>query len=101
MPPAVLVTSLVGAGAVMVWRPREPQRHVTAGKIIIPPLGMSTGLFMFAYPPARVPLSWALLAFAIGAVVLSYPLRKTSTLKRRGEVIVLQRSKAFLWILFG
>ncbi|HEX7672006.1 MAG TPA: cytochrome c biogenesis protein CcdC [Polyangiaceae bacterium] len=101
MPPAVALASLVGAGAVLAWRLRETQRPVTARKIIIPPLGMSTGLLMFAYPPTRVPIHWAVTAFLIGAVVFSYPLIHTSTLTRRGDVIMLERSKAFLWILLG
>jgi len=61
--PAVLFTSLLGAAAVMAWRIRETSRPITAPKIVIPPLGMSTGFIMFAYPPARIPLSWALCAF--------------------------------------
>lgn len=85
----------------MAWRVRETTRPVTVKKIVIPPLGMSTGLFMFAYPPTRVPLSWALMAFVIGAAVLSYPLIKTSVLMRRGDTVFLQRSPAFLWILVG
>lgn len=101
MPPAVALASLVGAGAVLAWRHRETQRPVTARKIIIPPLGMSTGLLMFTYPPTRVPLSWALTAFLVGALLLSYPLLHTSTLKRQGDKVVLERSRAFLWILLG
>jgi len=101
MPPAVLVSSLVGAGAVVVWRLRETTRPVTARKIVIPPLGMSTGLSMFAYAPARIPLSWALFAFAIGALFLSYPLVKTSRLVREGREIRLRRSPSFLFVLLG
>jgi membrane protein CcdC involved in cytochrome C biogenesis len=101
MPPAVALASLIGAGAVLTWRLRETRRPVTARKIITPPLGMSTGLLMFTFPPARVPLLWALTAFLIGAVVLSYPLIHSSTLRRQGDVIMLERSRAFLWILLG
>ena len=101
MPPAVALASLVGAGAVLAWRLRQTRRPVTARKIIIPPVGMSTGLLMFAYAPARVPLPWALTAFLIGALVLAYPLIHTSTLKRQGDTVVLERSRAFLWILLG
>jgi membrane protein CcdC involved in cytochrome C biogenesis len=101
MPPVVLATSLAGAAAVMAWRIRETTRPVTVKKIVIPPLAMSTGLAMFLFPPARIPLSWALLAFSLGAAVLSYPLIKTSTLQRQGDVVMLQRSRAFLAILVG
>ncbi|HVU04342.1 MAG TPA: cytochrome c biogenesis protein CcdC [Polyangiaceae bacterium] len=101
MPPVVLASSLAGAAAVMAWRIRETQRPVTLRKIVIPPLGMSTGLLMFLAPPARVPLSWAVLAFAIGALFLSYPLMKTSELTVEGDVVMLKRSPAFLFILVG
>lgn len=101
MQASVLVGSLVGAGAVLVWRVRETRRPVTARKILIPPLGMATGLSMFVYPPARIPLSWALAAFSLGALLLGPILVKTSKLTPQGDVIMLQRSKAFLWILLG
>ena len=94
-----LLASLAGGAAVLVWRIRETQSPATARKILIPPLGMSTGLFMFVAPPARVPLLWALGAFLVGAVCFSYPLIHTSTLTRSGDAIFLKRSRAFLGIL--
>jgi len=97
----LVFTSLLGAAAVIAWRVRETKRPVTARKIIIPPLGMSTGFCMFAYAPTRIPLLWGLSAFAVGALVLSYPLLKSSRLVRVGEVVMLERSPAFLWILLG
>jgi membrane protein CcdC involved in cytochrome C biogenesis len=101
MSTTVIITSLIGAALIIVWRVRETSRPITVRRIVIPPLGMSTGLMMFAYAPARIPLSWAIAAFALGALVLSYPLVKSSRLLRRGDLIVLERSKAFLWILLG
>ncbi len=94
--------SLVGASAVIVWRLREVSRPVSAPKIIMPPVGMSTGLAMFLYPPTRVPLAWAAAAFALGALVLAIPLIVTSRLHlgHDGRVYV-RRSRAFLWILIG
>lgn len=101
MPTTVIIMSLLGAAGIIVWRLRETTRPVTLRKIVIPPLGMSTGLSMFAYAPTRIPLSWAAAAFAVGVLFLSYPLVKTSRLVRQGDVIFLQRSRAFLWILLG
>jgi len=86
---------------VLAWRVRETRRPVTAVNLLAPPLGMSTGFLMFLAPPARVPLSWALAAFAVGALLFSYPLIRTSRLARQGDTISLQRSPAFLWILLG
>ena len=42
--------SLVGAGGVIAWRLHETRRAVTPPRIVIPPLGMSTGLAMFFSP---------------------------------------------------
>jgi membrane protein CcdC involved in cytochrome C biogenesis len=101
MSTTVIITSLIGAALIIVWRLRETSRPITARRIVIPPLGMSTGLAMFAFPPARIPLSWALGAFALGVLVFAYPLVKSSRLTRRGDQILLERSKAFMWILLG
>jgi membrane protein CcdC involved in cytochrome C biogenesis len=97
----LLVMSVLGGVLVMTWRLRETSRPMTARKILIPPLGMSTGLLMFVYPPTRIPLGWAALSLAAGALLFSHPLVRSSRLLRDGEVIRLQRSRAFLWILLG
>jgi len=39
---------------------------------------MATGFSMFVVSGFRVPLAWALAAFLIGALVLAYPLIRTS-----------------------
>lgn len=98
---ALLVTSLFGAAAIIVWRLRETTRPVTARSILIPPLGMSTGFSMFVYAPMRIPATWGLSAFVLGAGLLAYPLIKSSRLVREGEAIFLKRSRAFLGILLG
>jgi membrane protein CcdC involved in cytochrome C biogenesis len=97
----LLVMSILGGVIVFTWRVRETNSPITARKILIPPLGMSTGLFMFVYPPTRIPLTWAAAALAAGTIFFTYPLVRTSRLIRDGEVIRLQRSRAFLWILVG
>jgi len=95
------VAAVGGAVVILAWRVREQQRPVTARSILIPPLGMSTGFCMFLVPIFRVPWSWALGAFVLGALVLSYPLVHTSRLTRTGDVVMLTRSRAFLAILVG
>ncbi len=55
---------------------------------------------MFLYPPARVSLSEALEAFAVG-VIFSILLIRTSSFERRSNAIYLRRSKAFVFILLG
>jgi membrane protein CcdC involved in cytochrome C biogenesis len=97
----LVVSSLAGTAAVVAWRVRETTRPVTTRKIVIPPLGMATGFSMFALPQLRIPVPWALSAFLIGVVLFSYPLIKSSKLIQQGDAVMLRRSPAFLWILFG
>ncbi|QHW32448.1 cytochrome c biogenesis protein CcdC [Paenibacillus rhizovicinus] len=97
---SIIITLLSGA-AVMFLRLRASNRPTTMRKIIIPPLGMSTGFLMFVVPETHIPWTWALLAFAAGATVFAYPLIRSSKLERVGDEIVLKRSKMFIFILLG
>jgi membrane protein CcdC involved in cytochrome C biogenesis len=101
MQTSAIVGSILGAALVVAWRIRETQTPVTARKLLIPPLGMSTGFCMFLAPQMRVPWAWAACAFAAGALLFSYPLIHTSRLVRDGDVIMMQRSRAFLLIILG
>lgn len=96
-----LASTLVGATGMILWRIQEGRTPVTSRKIVIPPLGMSTGLLMFAYPPTHMPLSWALGAVALGAGLLAWPLMATSRLERQGDQIWMRRSPTFLILLIG
>jgi membrane protein CcdC involved in cytochrome C biogenesis len=98
---AGLVAPVAGGAAVLAWRFQETRTPVTARKLLIPPLGMSTGFFMFVSPAMRFPLSWGIGAFLVGALVLSWPLARTSSLERTGDVILMQRSRYFVVILLG
>ena len=95
------LSPIAGGLAVLTWRIRETRTPVSTSKIIIPPLGMSTGFGMFFAPSMRVPFVWAIAAFLIGALVFAYPISRTSTLERRGDVVMMRRSRAFLAILLG
>ena len=96
-----LGASLVGAAAVVVWRIREAQTPVSLPKIVMPPVGMSTGFCMFLYEPTRVPLEWAIIAFVLGAAIFAYPMLRTSRLTVKHDQIFVLRSKAFLWVLLA
>ena len=85
----------------LAWRYQETRTPVTPGKIVLPPLAMSTGFLMFVAPAMRVPWSWGAAAFLAGALLLSYPLERTSSLVWAGEVVVMRRSQSFLLILLG
>ena len=93
--------AVVGAVVIFAWRVQETRRPVTERSILIPPLGMRTGLAMFLVPQLRIPLSWAFCAFVSGATLLAYPLIHTTRLTRTGDVVMLQRGTSFLWILLG
>ncbi len=96
-----LTAVLIGAAAMLLWRVRETTRPVTLRKIVAPPLGMSTGLAMFLAPATRIPWTWATTAFMVGATLLAVPVSRSSRLVRRGESVMLERSKAFLWVLLA
>jgi len=101
-PSATAITgSIVGLLAVLAWRLREARGAVSMRKIVIPPLGMATGFSMFLVPAFRVPWSWAAAAFLTGAVALAYPLLLTSRLVRQGDIVMMERSNAFLVSILG
>jgi membrane protein CcdC involved in cytochrome C biogenesis len=92
---------LIGLSAVLAWRIREARGPVSLKKIVIPPFGMATGFSMFLVPAFRIPWTWALGAFLAGAVVLAYPLLRTSKLVREGDVVLMQRSSAFFTVILA
>ena len=100
-PLVVLGTSIAGALAVLLWRLRETSRPISIRGILLPPLGMSTGLCMFLVPAFRVPWTWAIGSFAAGAVALAYPLIRSSKLYLADGALMMQRSRVFLAILLG
>ncbi len=101
VPGASITTAVLGFLAVMAWRIREGRSAVTARKIAIPPLGMATGFSMFIVPQFRVPWTWALGAFLIGALILAEPLIRTSRLKLVGDTVMMHRSRAFFLVVIG
>jgi membrane protein CcdC involved in cytochrome C biogenesis len=93
------VAAIAGLAAVLVWRIREGRTPVTVRKILIPPVGMATGFSMFLVPAFRVPITWAIGAFLLGAIALAYPLLRTSRLERDGDTIMMRRSGAFFAVV--
>lgn len=99
LPGSSLGAGVLGFFAVLAWRIREGRTPVTIKKVIIPPMGMATGFSMFLVPMFRVPWSWALAAFLMGAIVLAYPLVRTSRLSVEGDAVMMRRSKAFFIVM--
>jgi membrane protein CcdC involved in cytochrome C biogenesis len=98
-PANAAIASVLGAGAVLVWRIQEGRSAVTLKTILIPPLGMATGFSMFIVPAFRIPWLWALCAFLIGAILLAWPLLATSRLHREGDKIIMKRSSMFVVVI--
>jgi membrane protein CcdC involved in cytochrome C biogenesis len=98
-----IVSLLIGilfAVSIIFVRLKASNKPTNARKILIPPLGMSTGFLMFLSPLCRV--SWLdfFEAFAVGAI-FSILLVKTSKFEIRDDQIYLKRSKAFAFVLIG
>ena len=100
-PIASLGAALIGTLAVLAWRVRESRRPVSLGSLIIPPLGMSTGFSMFAMPAFRIPWTWGLAAFVLGAFVFAYPLVSSPQLTIEDGLIMMRRSRWFLVVILG
>ncbi len=94
-----VAVGVLGFLGVLAWRVREGRTAVTTRKIVIPPLGMATGFCMFLAPAFRVPWLWALAAFSIGALLLAYPLVKTSRLAYVGDEVMMHRSASFFLVM--
>ena len=99
LPITSMGAAILGALAVMVWRIHESRRAVSIKSLVIPPLGMSTGFSMFAVPAFRIPWTWGIGAFVIGAAVFAYPLVSHPQLAREGDRVMMRRPKWFLIVL--
>jgi membrane protein CcdC involved in cytochrome C biogenesis len=94
-----VAAGLVGLAGVLIWRVREGRTPVSIRKIVIPPLGMATGFSMFVVPAFRIPWTWAITAFLVGALALAWPLVATTRLVRQGDEIMMRRSAAFFTVI--
>jgi len=101
LPIASFGAALIGTLAILAWRVRESRRPVSLRSLIIPPLGMSTGFSMFAMPAFRIPWTWGLGAFALGALVFAYPLVSSPQLTIEDGLIMMRRSRWFLVVILG
>ncbi|WP_332645444.1 CcdC family protein [Lysinibacillus sp. 54212] len=100
----LILASSIGAvfmGILVLFvRIRSQNKPVNVRKIIIPPLAMSTGAFMFLFEEFRVAPMQILEATLLG-LLFSTVLIATSKLEVRDASIFLKRSKAFAFILIG
>jgi membrane protein CcdC involved in cytochrome C biogenesis len=83
---------------VIFIRLQASKKPTSVKKIIIPPLGMSTGFLMFLAPQTHIPWSYAGIACLVG-LLFSIPLIATSKFEYLDGQIYLKRSKGFPLIL--
>lgn len=105
IPPEVyLIITTVGAVFMGIFaifiRSRSAKKPASVKKILLPPLFMSTGAFMFVFPFFRVSPPQIAEALAAG-VIFSVVLIWTSKFEKREGEIYLKQSKAFIFILVG
>jgi len=101
LPIASFGAALIGTLAILAWRVRESRRPVSLRSLIIPPLGMSTGFSMFVMPAFRIPVTWGLGAFVLGALVFAHPLVSSPQLTVEDGLIMMRRSRWFLVVILA
>ncbi|MGP7817825.1 CcdC family protein [Niallia sp. 01092] len=84
----------------MFIRMKAAKKPVSAKKIILPPIFMSTGALMFLFPYFTVSGKEVIEAMIIG-MLFSLLLIKTSNFEIKDKDIYLKKSRAFVFILFG
>lgn len=94
------IVAVCMAFIVIAVRLKASQKPTNAKKILIPPLGMSTGFLMFVAPQTHVPWHYAALAILVG-FLFSYPLIASSRMFVQGNNVYLKRSPAFILVLLG
>ncbi|KIL47826.1 CcdC family protein [Jeotgalibacillus campisalis] len=94
------VAAVIMGSFVLMVRMKAAKRPVSAKKIILPPLFMSTGALMFLIPFFRLSAIEFFEALIVG-MIFSIVLIKTSKFEVQEKGIYLKPSKAFPFILIG
>lgn len=85
---------------IMFVRMRSQKTPVNPKKILIPPIAMSTGAFMFIFEEFRIGPVQIIETVIIG-VIFSIVLIFTTKFEIRNHDIYMKQSKAFFFILIG
>jgi membrane protein CcdC involved in cytochrome C biogenesis len=92
--------AILMAIVVLFVRMKASTRPVSAKKIILPPLFMSTGAFMFFFPVFHLTLL-EIGESVLAGLIFSVILIKTSHFEVHNDEIYMKRSKAFMFVLIG
>ncbi|WP_138414665.1 CcdC family protein [Aquibacillus sediminis] len=98
-----IATTIVGfimATIMIIIRLKASRKPTSVSRIILPPLFMSTGAFMFLFPMFQITWFQVIEAFGLG-VLFSVLLIKTSKFEIKHGNIYLIPSKLFIFVLFG
>ncbi|MDQ0341742.1 membrane protein CcdC involved in cytochrome C biogenesis [Lederbergia wuyishanensis] len=96
--PSILAV-MMSIGVIFI-RMKASHKPVSAKKIILPPVFMSTGALMFVSPYFRV-TGMEIVEASIVGILFSLLLIKTSKFEVRDNAVYLKRSKAFAFILIA
>ncbi|MFY3790208.1 CcdC family protein [Ureibacillus sp. MALMAid1270] len=94
------IMAIVMGSIIMIARMRSQKTPVNPKKILIPPVAMSTGAFMFIFEEFRIGPVQIIEAVIIG-VIFSVVLIYTTKFEIREQDIYIKQSKAFFFILIG
>lgn len=83
---------------IMFMRIKGQKKPVTAKKILIPPVAMSTGALMFIFEQFRI-TRLEVIEMVIAGMIFSTVLIATSKFEIRDNVIYMKRSKMFFIII--
>ncbi|PIC63746.1 hypothetical protein CSV79_10430 [Sporosarcina sp. P13] len=97
---ASTVVFVVMTTIVYTMRAKAANKPIQARKIILPPLFMSTGMFMFLFDEFQVPWTQVAEASLVGLIFSTF-LIYTTRFEMKEDGIYLKKSKAFLVILLG
>jgi membrane protein CcdC involved in cytochrome C biogenesis len=99
----LIASTIVFAGMAVFMifiRLKAAKKPASIKKIILPPIMMSTGAWMFIIPEFRVEWAQVFEAFILG-IICSIFLIKTSKFEVKDSEVYLMPSRAFPFILFG
>lgn len=100
----IVVVSSIGAICMAIFamfvRMKAAKKPASVKKILLPPLFMSTGAFMYIVPEFRL-TSLEIVESVIIGMLFSILLIKTTKFEIKDQDIYLKRSRAFMFILLG
>ncbi|MCQ6276296.1 cytochrome c biogenesis protein CcdC [Bacillus sp. V3B] len=100
----IVVVSSIGAVLMAIFamfvRMKAAKKPASAKKILLPPVFMSTGAFMYIFPEFRLTPVEILESIVVG-MLFSILLIKTSKFEIKDQDVYLKRSRAFMFILLG